>query len=373
MVNKIGLFLPSLDGGGAEKIMLNISREMANTGMDVDLIVAKNHGAYINHVPHNVNLIDLKCNRMLKSFFKLFKYIKKHRPTAVLTTLESASLIGILANLLTGKKTKLWVRVPNYLSIHATNSDKRIDKLRPTLARILYKHADGIIAISKGVAKDIANITKINLDDIKVVYNPVSSPGLIKKGSEPTNHKWLEEKSKPVVLAVGRLTKQKNFSLLIRAFKVVQESIEARLVIIGDGEERSKLEDLINNLEISNAVDMPGFKDNPYSYMSKSDLFVLSSKWEGFGNVIVESLALGTPVVSTNCPSGPSEILNHGEYGTLVNDYNTDTLAMEIIKNLKQDLYSKEELVKRSLSFSSKEITEQYIKLMLGEKYNDKE
>lgn len=366
MQRKVAIFLPSLEGGGAERMMLNLAKGMKEREMDVDLIVAKMHGPYKDSVPEGVNLIDLECTRMLKSIKGLINYLNTMSPHVLLTTLESASIIGILAKIFSKNDTNVWVRVPNHLSLHAKNAKRRRDKLRPFFARNLYKYADGIISISEGVAKDISSITKIMDSKLNVIYNPVVSAQLVEESKEIKEHKWLDCNDNPVILAVGRLTKQKNFELLIKSFKEVREKVDARLIILGEGEERKQLEALISKLNLVDFVDLPGFDNNPYVYMKKADVFVLSSSWEGFGNVLVESMALGTPVVSTDCPSGPREILNNGEYGFLVDLSDPKGLSNKIITIIEENPFSEEEMIKRANEFSIKKVTDQYINLLMN-------
>jgi glycosyltransferase involved in cell wall biosynthesis len=189
--------------------------------------------------------------------------------------------------------------------------------LTPLAARLLYPWADGIVSVSQGVAEDLAKVTKLPKKRINLIYNPVITPELFVKAREKLNHPWFQPGEPPVILAVGRLHLQKDYPTLLRAFLRVRQLRRCRLVILGEGPEKDNLSNLINELGLQADVAMLGFVDNPYAYMKSSAAFVLSSAWEGFGNVIAEALAVGTPVVSTNCESGPAEILANGKYGEL--------------------------------------------------------
>jgi glycosyltransferase involved in cell wall biosynthesis len=183
---------------------------------------------------------------------------------------------------------------------------------------MFYPWADGIIAVSQGVADDLGQITRLSSDRIQVIYNPIVLPELFTLAQEPVEHPWFKPGEPPVILGVGRLHPQKDFPTLIRAFAEVRKVQQARLMILGDGPERQALTTLVSELGLIEDVAFPGFVQNPYAYMSKAAVFVLSSAWEGLGNVLVEAMAIGTPVVSTNCESGPGEILDGGKYGRLV-------------------------------------------------------
>ena len=202
-------------------------------------------------------------------------------------------------------------------------------------------------------------------EKIKVIYNPVVNKSLINKSIEEIHHPWLNNKDLPVILGIGRLTKQKNFEHLIKSFKEVLKVKKARLIILGEGEERSNLEKLIINNNLIDLVDLPGFVDNPYAFMKKADVFVLSSSWEGFGNVIVESMSVGTPVVCTDCKSGPNEILNNGEYGFLVKVNDIEDMSNKILKILINNPFEKKSIINRSNDFEANKITTKYLETIL--------
>jgi glycosyltransferase involved in cell wall biosynthesis len=228
------------------------------------------------------------------------------------------------------------------------------------LIRATYPKADSIIAISNGVATDLADTTGIERESIDVIHNPAFSPDIQSKSKESVSHRWFDIDT-PVVIAVGSLTQQKDFSTLLRAFSVLRERQDAHLLILGEGELREELKSLASELGIATAVDMPGFVDNPYAYMRQADVFVLSSKWEGFGNVVVEALACGCPVVSTDCPSGPAEILANGEYGSLTPVGDETALAAEI-ETVLNTTPEPDRLRARAEAFTTEIVADQYIK-----------
>lgn len=275
-------------------------------------------------------MVDLGKRRVRSSLFDLIRYLRKERPDVVLSAMDHANMMAIWAKYLSGAKTRIVVSIHNNMSRVVENTRNRRDKLRPFLSRYFYPKVDAVIAVSNGVANDIVKLTGLSWDSINVIYNPVVTPELFEMAREPVNYPWFKSGKPPVILGVGRLTMQKDFSILIRAFALVRKKMPARLMILGEGEERPKLEAVVRELNLGNDVALPGFVENPYKYIKRAAVFVLSSRWEGFGNVLVEALALGTPVVSTDCPSGPREILEGGKWGCLVPVGNVEAMAQSI-------------------------------------------
>jgi glycosyltransferase involved in cell wall biosynthesis len=231
--------------------------------------------------------------------------------------------------------------------------------------RMLYPSADAVVAVSNGVAQDLKKNAGLSPSLLRVIPNPVITPELISKSQEPQDHPWFTEGAAPVLLGVGRLTRQKDFPTLLRAFALVRKSRPCRLMILGEGQDRASLESLTAELGIRDDVTMPGFVDNPYAYMSKSALLVLSSRWEGSPNVLTEALALGTPVVSTDCPSGPEEILDHGRFGPLVPMGHPDAMAHAILTTLHAPL--EKSLLKTAVrAYTVEESSKRYLETLLG-------
>ena len=203
------------------------------------------------------------------------------------------------------------------------------------LVRNAYRRADVVIAVSCGVADDLQRYLNCRLPNLRVIYNPVITPEIYRKAREPIEHPWFKDDAAlPVVLAVGRLTGAKNYPLLLRAFAQALSDQPARLVVLGEGAERPKLERLIRELGITESVSLAGFDSNPFRYMAKCDLYVMSSDWEGLPGSLLQALALRGNVVSTDCPSGPREVLNAGEYGTLVPRGDQCAMAAAITRQL---------------------------------------
>jgi glycosyltransferase involved in cell wall biosynthesis len=263
------------------------------------------------------------------------RYLRAERPAALLSPFEVTSAIAIVAKRISGAATRIVVRVSVNLSQNKRVRWKKI--LERVVISILYPVADGIVTVSQGVADDLSTYSLLPLHDVRVIYNPVVSDRLSRLMEEPVEHPFLMDLSYPVVLGVGRFVEQKDFPTLIKAFNIVRETIPSRLIILGDGNDRDVLESLIGSLGLNDCVDLPGFTLNPFSFMKRASVFVLSSKWEGLPGTLIQALACGCPVVSTNCLSGPSEILKGGEYGHLVSVGDIQAMATGIEAVLKGD------------------------------------
>jgi len=328
---RLAIFLPSLSGGGAERAMLNLAHGLGERGFAVDLVLARAKGPYLADVRETVRLVDLNASRVLASLPALIRYLRFERPETLLSVLDYANIIALWARHLCGRSIKVLVNEQNTISHSSNNSVRRRQRIVPHLVRRFYPQADYIIGNSQGVVDDLAQITRLPRERIKLLYNPVVTPELREKARMPLHHSWFEAGEWPVILAVGRLTKQKDFPTLIRAFAQVRQALSARLLILGEGPDRPALEMLIKQLGLEADVAMPGFVENPYAYMSRASLYVLSSRWEGLPTVLIEALYCSLPIIATDCPSGPKEILANGQHGLLipVGDVTALTRAIE--------------------------------------------
>jgi len=319
---RFAIFIPDLCGSGAERVLLNLATGLAEQGYAVDLVLAQAEGSYVNQVPESVRLLELKPRhirifRTLASLPALVRYLKREQPDALLSALH-ANIIAVWARRLAGSPQRVVVSEHNTFSKRNQSASKWYRWLMPRLVRRFYPWANGIVAVSEGVAEDLAQTMGIPRSHIQVIYNPIVTPDLQAKAKAPLEHPWFRSGEPPVILAAGRLTAQKDYSMLIRAFARVRQVRPARLMILGEGEDRPILEELARQLGVEQDVSLPGFVMNPYPYMAHAALFVLSSRWEGLPTVLVEALYCGAPLIATDCPSGPREILRDGQYGQLV-------------------------------------------------------
>lgn len=330
----ISLYLPSLRGGGAERAMLTLANGFSARGLRVDLVLAAAEGPYLAEVAPTVRVVDLGARRVATSLPGLVRYLRRECPTAMLSALNHANVIAVVARDLARVRTRLLVSERAHLSRSLAQAGSPAERLLVPLMKWAYRRADGIVAVSDGVADDLAQALGLPRSRIDVVYNPVVTPALKVLASAPVDHPWLGQREVPVILAVGRLAEQKDYPTLIRAFAQVRAQRDCRLIILGEGKLRKPLETLVAELKIGDSVQLPGFVDNPFAWMSRVSLFVLSSAWEGLPNVLIQAMACGVPVVSTDCPSGPNEILEGGKWGDLVPVRDSDALANAIMKHL---------------------------------------
>jgi glycosyltransferase involved in cell wall biosynthesis len=331
---KIGIFVSFSGQGGVERIILTLAEGLAALGCAVDLVLVKARGLNTDHTPPGINVRRLNTSHTLTSLPALVRYLRERRPDGLLAAKDRANQVALLAKSIARVPTRLVVRMGTTTST-ALGNDGWLKRNAWNLPiRLLYPLADGIVAVSHGVAADLAAITRLPLERFAVIPNPVVSERLSRMAREPVSHPWFQEGNPPVFLGAGRLTQQKDFPTLIRAFALVRKTQPSRLVILGEGSHRNALLGLAETLGVHEDVDLPGFFKNPYPFMAKASVFVLSSIWEGSPNVLTEAMALGTPVVATDCPSGPKEILGKGLYGPLVPMGDASAMAIAMKETL---------------------------------------
>ncbi len=333
--DRISLFAPSLVGGGAERVMVNLANGIAERGFTVDLVLASAQGPYLNQVSSDVRVVDLKVARVVSSLPKLVSYLRKMRPKAMISALNHSNVTAIVAKKLAAVDTRIIATEHNMLRLMKDEKQyARKNSILLLAMKGMYPWADKVVAVSQGVADDLASVVNFRAGQLQVIFNPVLSEALYEKANSPLEHSWFAEGEPPVMVAVGRLEPAKDFPNLLRAFARLRSKHRARLIILGEGKERRNLEALMQELGIQEDVALPGFVANPYQYMKQAHLFVLSSEVEGLPTVLIEALALGTPVVATDCHSGPREILKDGEYGELVPVGDSAALADAMLDTL---------------------------------------
>jgi len=335
MRNPITVFLPSFGSGGVERMMVNLAQGMADLGQETDMVVRRATSPYLEDLSPDVRIVELEeIHRDPETAAAI--YLENESPRAILSCKEENDILAVRSRRRSRSKARFIVRVPVHASSRLEHKGRGLIKKLMVHKRMkqVIAEADSIIAVSTGVAKDVSAITGIPLETIHIIRNPVVTTNLKELAEVRTGHGWFTQKSKPVILGMGRLGSQKNFEYLIRAFSLVREKLDSRLIILGEGRRRNRLERLIKNLGLSESVQLPGFVPNPYPFLANADIFVLSSLWEGSPNALVEALALGTPVVSTDCESGPREILKGGRFGELVPLGDVGELAAAIVRTL---------------------------------------
>jgi glycosyltransferase involved in cell wall biosynthesis len=368
MTTKIGLFIPSMMPGGVQRVMLNLSRGLAGHGYQVDIILARAEGSFLKSVTKGIRVVDLHAGRVMASLPALMRYLRREKPAALLSAQPHCNLVATWARQLAQPKLRLVISEHGYTTSALKNSHRLIDRLFPLLMKIFYHQADAVVAVSRDTACDLARRSGLPLGRITVINNPVVTPEIEKLGGTPLRHPWFMAGEPPVLLSAGRLHPAKDFSTLLRSFAILRSRRMLRLVILGDGEQRQALTTLADSLGISADVDMPGFSDNPYPYMARCAAFVLSSRWEGFGNVLVEAMACGAQVVSTDCPGGPAGILENGKFGRLTPVGDATALAAAIEAALDDPLPVKQ-IRLRSRLFTIEAATEKYLRILIGEQH----
>lgn len=320
MLNKVMFFLPTLGGGGAERTVIQLANNLVQQGYDVDVVVCDLHGDKAKLLPEvdgKIHLIDLDCGRVFNAVMPLKKLLEAIAYDAVVATQTHSNIVCAFAKYLAKSSSKLILR-----EVSTPSKNMQISGLKKWLFKRLvnwtYCTADQVVCVSNGVLDDFRQYYAYREDNLVTIYNPVIDRRYLEKLKAPVQHAFFSA-GHQVVLAVGRLTEAKNFGLLIRAFhQLHQHHSETRLIILGEGELRAEFELLIQQLELNDVVDLPGFDSNPYAYFKYASLFVLSSNWEGLPGVLIQALASKIKVVSTDCPSGPREILADGQFGLLV-------------------------------------------------------
>lgn len=356
----IAMFIPSLDGGGAERVFVQLANGFSLKARKVDLLVARSDGHYRQFVSGTVNLIDFGKPSTLNTLFSLIKYIRDNKPDIVLCTLTNANVVMLLAAFFSRCAPAVVIREAIEMSEHLSRVQGFKFKALSALSRFLYPKADAVVALSKGVSNDLEKRFRNLKHSVKVIYNPGPSEQELSIGGHPSGLFLKSKESSFVLVALGRLHDQKDYPTLIKAFAKIRKEVRSNLWILGEGEERAKLEALVFELGMENDVFMPGFVKDPYPYLKAADVFVMSSKYEGGPSSMLQAMACKCKVVSTDAPSGPAEFLENGEQGRLVRVGDVDAFADAVICSLKEplDIVSRDKSMRR---FSPQFIVDEYL------------
>lgn len=355
--------LPNLGGGGVEKIWLSLAKKFLSDGLKVGFCLLQQEGELLAQLPAGVTIDVVGVSRFRQMIAPLSKVIGKRSPKAIMVGVWPLPISVFLACKIAGSNAKIIASEHNdYRTGPVSRSPKLRLAMRVTMATI-YRRLHAVVAVSDGVADTVSKISGINRGRVRVIYNPIEAPTLGVVPEQGIADEWLGHASGSRLIAIGSMKEQKGFADLLKAFDLVRQTADARLLILGEGRLRGALTALAADLGISDRVSMPGFVQNPAPFLEAADVFVLSSLWEGFGNVLVEAMATGTKVVSTDCPSGPSEILA-GTKGRLVPVGSPDRLAQSILTALGED-QNPGALKKKAETFSVDVAAEKYRSLML--------
>jgi len=366
----IAMVLPDMRPGGAERNAVMMVREFLGMGVSVDLVLMKKQGALLEALPDAVRVVDLKAPRTRHVPKRFAAYLRDTKPDAVLVNMWPLTVMCLLARMLSRVSSIIATIDHNTLSKSYADRGRLHRWMLRLSMRMVYPLADARIVVSHGVAEDLAMLSGLSVHAFEVVHNPVREVPPVDEAVKAQVESQWSDSGAARILAVGSMKAQKNFALLIRAFARLAKKQHATLMILGDGELRPQLEAMIEEEQVTDHVRMPGFVADPMPYYQSADLFVLSSDYEGFGNVIVEALACGTSVVSTDCPSGPSEILEDGRYGRLVpvGDAQAMAAAMEdVLKNP----FDTDQLKARANMFSSDKNARHYLRVLTQKRVDD--
>ena len=392
----LALFMPDLHGGGVARCILDLAEAFSKRGHRVDLVLCSTSGDHLPHLQRIaalVNVVELRPSILFPAHLMawatadvpalslhavrsrrplitlpylpaLARYLRRQRPAALLAAKTPANLAALWAARCRDIETRIVISERTHLPSELAN--RRGWRFLLPVIRRNYGRADVQTAISNGVAEALAQCSGVPRQKIVTIYNGVvDAESVEQKVREEVDHPWLQPNSPPVILSAGRLVPQKDLPTLLRAFARVRATRQARLVILGEGELRPQLGALAKDLQIDADLALPGFVQNPFAYMARAAVFALSSAWEGLGNVLIQALATGCPVVSTDCPSGPSEILEGGAYGRLVPVGDDEALAQAILGTLDEPP-NPNRLRERAECFSIEQSAEKYLAVLLG-------
>jgi glycosyltransferase involved in cell wall biosynthesis len=337
-------------------MFVSLANTIASDGTPVDLVVGSAGGPNVNRVTDAVRLVNLKSSRMLRSLRPLSAYLERERPDVLLSTLEEANVVALAARAL----ARVPVRVVLRVACVGSEVQRQVDMKGRLIIRLhgaVLRFADQVVAISNGVAADLRRMTAVDAAKLQVIYNPAFSDDLLELADRPPGHPWLEGQT-PVVLGVGRLDAIKNFGALLRAAAIARRRVPLRVVIAGDGPEKGALQAQAQALGLQDDAAFPGYVGNPYPLIKRAAVLAVPSLTEGFGNVIVEALALGTPVVATRCAGGPSEILDDGRWGRLVPLHDDEAMATALIEAMAQG--RRADTIGRARDFALEPVTAKY-------------
>lgn len=314
----LAVLMSEIGSGGMGKMRIRLMNAIVDAGYRVDLVLGKHKGEHRLPLDERITVVEIGTTHALFAVPRLAAYLRRHRPRVLLTQRIRVNVLAHRARRLAHVTTRIFATGNTHISTATQDFPERERKRRLQKIRKYFSRNDGMIAVSRGVADDCARLMGWPVESVQVAPNPVVTPEIDRLAGEAVDHPWFQPGEYPVVLGIGRLQRPKDYPTLIRAFAKFRRNHEARLVLLGEGELRAELADCARESGIEQDFDMPGFVNNVYAYLARSRMFVLSSAWEGSPNVLVEAMAIDTPVVSTDCPSGPYEILDAGRLAPLV-------------------------------------------------------
>lgn len=324
----VAIYLHDLAGGGVERQSLIIAEEFRRHGADVTLVLHQLRGQLLDQVPPGLRVVDLNSSRTLKDVRGLVRFLRSEQPDILLSNVDVNNVAALLAKGISFSHTKVVMCQHNTISASFAAGESWLYRHIALAYRVLSPLITRAVAVSDGVSAELARLARLPSELIVTINNPVVGPDFQARSLETVDHPWLgSARNSPVFVTAGRLVSQKDHETMIRALAIHRREADSRLIILGTGPRYDALVDLVARLSLTHAVDFAGFHKNALPFFREADAFLLSSRCEGFGNVVVEALGCGSPVISTDCEYGPREILDHGRYGVLVEPRNPAALA----------------------------------------------
>ena len=365
-LSKIFFILPNLNTGGAQKTTIRLANIFYRKGFNIEIIVLGNAGDLIKEINPKIKCTFFNKRKISQAFFKLCFYLRKHKPSSIFTCMNYLNVLTTIATKITIPSTKLIISERGVFSEEAKLSSKFYYYFLKFTAFITYRLSDEIIAVSKGVAEDLTKTLKLKRKKIKVIYNPTISENLIKQSNLAIKNKHLHLFNKPTILSIGRLEHVKGFDILIKAFSKVLKKMDATLIIIGGGSQKNNLINLTKKLKINQFTFFPGMISNPYPYLKKADIYVLSSRREGLPNVLIEAIGLGKTVIAQDCKYGPKEIIGDSKWGYLIKEDDEEKIISRMALKITEVLQNKKYInpLKRAQDFHEEKIFKDYLKLL---------
>jgi glycosyltransferase involved in cell wall biosynthesis len=357
----IAFLLPDLRGGGAERVAVRLMRHFRAAGHKVEFVVMQRAGELLHEVPDDVRIVELGATRVRNAIGPLVRYFRENKPDAVQARMWPLTVVAILARALTRSRTRLVVSDHAALSRHFAGRRFALAVVSKSI-RFFYPKADARLVVAEALADDLAGLAGLRRDAFTVIYNPVDAPPVPLEVPPAIEQLWGDAQKR--IVTVGSLKAQKNHALLIRSFARLDRA-GAKLMIVGSGPLEAELKRLAASLGIADRVILPGFTPDPWPYYASADLFVLSSDYEGYPNVLVEAMRCGLAVVSTDCESGPREILDGGRYGRLVPVGDEKALAEAMAAELAGP-HDPDLVRKRAEELSGANTAERYLDLLIG-------
>ncbi len=394
----VAFLLNDLALGGAERVVITLCNALATRGFRAELLLRKRQGPLLSELSNKVtvtllpaagrwrwmpallqlaaagssdvlSLVQSKPPGFVRRLPALRDYLRREKPDVLLSTLTGNNLLAVWAGQLANTQTRLVLREAiNLLSDY--NEDRKASPAKlPSLLKQWYPRADSVVCVSQGVERDLQALLGHRLDNTQTIYNPLDVATITELSRPDPRHPWLEDSDYDCIVALGRLEPQKDYATLLRAFARLSATQPARLIILGEGSEREMLTALARELGIAERLDLHGAVANPFQFLVRADLYVMSSAWEGCPNALMEAMACGCRVVSTDCPSGPRELLQDGAIGTLAPVGDADALAGAMAEALAKPP-AQEEVKARAAEYDLPSVVERYLEVLLPEQAN---